>query len=135
MSVSRFLEMVWQYQIPTIVMLTRPIEDGKVTQFICRQILKYFSSFILWSNSNYSFLPPFLQVKCEQYWSDQLERTMTRGKFSVTLKSFVPSAEYQIRQLQLTCVRNHIVNVYAMNTGYVGDKLFCLLYIRWLSLL
>ena len=31
MSVNRFLDMVWQYQIPTIVMLTCPVEDGKVS--------------------------------------------------------------------------------------------------------
>ena len=33
-SVRRFLDMVWQYQIPTIIMLTHPVEDGKVTVYL-----------------------------------------------------------------------------------------------------
>ncbi|CAI8002626.1 Receptor-type tyrosine-protein phosphatase F [Geodia barretti] len=61
--------MVWDYQIPTIVMLTRCFEDGK--------------------------------EKCMQYWPDQTNTSVTRGKFDITVTSLVPSAEYQIRKMQL----------------------------------
>ena len=48
----------------------------------------------------------YLQEKCEQYWPDQLNTTVNKGsKFTVTLTSYVPSAEYQIRKLQLKSVR------------------------------
>jgi hypothetical protein len=72
LTVSRFLEMLWQYQIPTIVMLTRCVEDGR--------------------------------EKCEQYWSDQMDTPMTKENYCITLKSFVPYAEYQIRKFQLKAV-------------------------------
>ena len=45
------------------------------------------------------------QVKCEQYWPDQLNTAVTKGsKFTVTVTSFVPSAEYQVRKLVLKSV-------------------------------
>ncbi|CAI8048070.1 Receptor-type tyrosine-protein phosphatase S [Geodia barretti] len=39
--------------------------------------------------------------KCEQYWPQQTNSTETRGKFHITVTSFVPSAEYQIRKIHL----------------------------------
>ncbi|CAI8049659.1 Tyrosine-protein phosphatase Lar-like [Geodia barretti] len=36
-----------------------------------------------------------------QYWPDQTNTSVTRGKFDITVTSLVPSAEYQIRKIQL----------------------------------
>ena len=46
-----------------------------------------------------------LQKKCEKYWPDELHSTVTKGSFTVTPTSFVPSAEYEIRKLTLSLVR------------------------------
>ena len=52
-----------------------------------------------------SQLTLYPQVKCEQYWPDQLNATNTIGSnFTVTLTSFVPSAEYQVRKLVVKSV-------------------------------
>jgi protein tyrosine phosphatase len=42
--------------------------------------------------------------KCEQYWPQQTNSTETRGEFHITVTSFVPSAEYQIRKIHLQSV-------------------------------
>ena len=39
-----------------------------------------------------------------QYWPDQTNTSVTRGKFDITVTSLVPSAEYQIRKIQLKSV-------------------------------
>ena len=50
----------------------------------------------------------FVKEKCIQYWPDALHTTVDQGsKFTVTLTSVVPSAEYQIRKLLLKSVREN----------------------------
>ena len=46
-----------------------------------------------------------LQKKCEKYWPDELHSTVTKDYFAVTFTSIVPSAEYEIRKLTLSLVR------------------------------
>ena len=54
------------------------------------------------------------QEKYEQYWPDKVNKTTTIGsdsEFTLTVTSFIPSAEYQIRKIQLKSVkRNHILS-------------------------
>ena len=46
-----------------------------------------------------------LQVKCKRYWPEKTDTTETIGsKFEITVTSFVPYAEYQIRKMQLRSV-------------------------------
>ena len=46
-----------------------------------------------------------LQKMCQQYWPAQTNVTKTIGsKFNMTVTSFLPSAEYQIRKMQLRSV-------------------------------
>ena len=53
-----------------------------------------------------------IQKKCEQYWPEQINVTETKGsKFKVTVTSFVPSAEYQIRKIHLTPVSDLLLQL------------------------
>ena len=46
-----------------------------------------------------------LQEKCQQYWPGHINITETKGpNFYITVTSFVPYAEYQIRKIQLKTV-------------------------------
>ena len=48
-----------------------------------------------------------LQEKCEQYWPDKVNSSFTIGSdLIVTVVLYVPSAEYQIRKIQLKSVKN-----------------------------
>ena len=48
-----------------------------------------------------------LQEKCEQYWPDKVNSSFTIGSdLIVTVVLYVPSAEYQIRKMQLKSVKN-----------------------------
>ena len=52
------------------------------------------------------------QEKCEQYWPDKVNKTTTIGsdsEFTLTVTSFVPSAEYQIRKIQLKSVKRNML--------------------------
>ena len=69
--------------------------------------------------SQVSFL---FQRKCEQYWPERVGETISPdGGVSVLLKSVLPFAEYEIRELVLTNVR-------------VDSTRFALLHV-WCSLL
>ena len=49
-----------------------------------------------------------LQVKCKRYWPEKTDTTETiRSKFEITVTSFVPYAEYQIRKMQLKSVSSY----------------------------
>ena len=49
-----------------------------------------------------------LQVKCKRYWPEKTDTTETIGsKFEITVTSFVPYAEYQIRKMQLRSVSRY----------------------------
>ena len=46
-----------------------------------------------------------LQEKCQQYWPGHINITETKGpNLYITVTSFVPYAEYQIRKIQLRSV-------------------------------
>ena len=47
---------------------------------------------------------PNFQHKCQQYWPSQMHTTEIQGKFNITVTSFVPCAEYQVRKMQLKSV-------------------------------
>ena len=110
--------MIWEQQLSTIVMLTRCVEDGKVYSL-------YISFYTKQMDSQYYILVTFtlpyaittstirraykfcLQEKCEHYWPDQVNTSIKIGsEFTVTLVLYVPSAEYQIRKIQLKSVKN-----------------------------
>ena len=54
------------------------------------------------------FLPVrtcIIQAKCMKYWPDDVHTTLNVGsRFTVTLTSTIPSAEYQISKLQVESV-------------------------------
>ena len=48
-----------------------------------------------------------LQEKCEHYWPNHMNTSMKIGsEYTVTVVLYVPSAEYQIRKIQLKSVKN-----------------------------
>ena len=51
-----------------------------------------------------------------QYWPEHINVTETKGsKFKVTVTSFVPSAEYQIRKVHLTPVSDLLLQLLEAN--------------------
>ena len=47
----------------------------------------------------------YIQAKCMNYWPDDVHTTLNVGsRFTVTLTSVIPSAEYQISKLQVKSV-------------------------------
>ena len=57
-------------------------------------------------NFNFEVYCP-LQEKCEQYWPEKVNSSFTIGSdLIVTVVLYVPSAEYQIRKMQLKSVKN-----------------------------
>ena len=49
-----------------------------------------------------------LQVKCKRYWPEKTDATERIGsKFEITVTSFVPYAECQIRKMQLKTVSSY----------------------------
>ena len=107
--------MIWEQQLSTIVMLTRCVEDGKVyslyISFYTKQIDSQYYTFSLpydITTSNIRRAYKFcLQEKCERYWPDQVNTSIKIGsEFTVSVVLYVPSAEYQIRKIQLKSVKN-----------------------------
>ena len=67
----------------------------------------------------------YLQEKCKQYWPEQINVTETKGsKFKVTVTSFVPSAEYQIRKIHLTPVSDFLPVVSSSNQFIIHNIKF-----------
>ena len=51
------------------------------------------------------FYMSLLQEKCQQYWPGHINITETKGpNLYITVTSFVPYAEYQIRKIQIRTV-------------------------------
>ena len=47
----------------------------------------------------------YIQAKCMKYWPDDVHTILNVGsRFTVTLTSTIPSAEYQISKLQVNSV-------------------------------
>ena len=47
----------------------------------------------------------YIQAKCMKYWPDHVHTTLNvESRFTVTLTSTIPSAEYQISKLQVNSV-------------------------------
>ena len=83
---EQFWRMVWEYEIPTTVMLTQCTEAGKV-------FYPY-----LQHSKNVSLLS---QVKCAKYWPEKLHDSLTvEDKFRVTFSSNMPFAEYEFRKFK-----------------------------------
>ena len=89
--------MVCQYKVEAIVMLTRCVEMGKVSDSI----------FINYLNHHPPPTNPLLQQKCLQYWPDRLKDGISGDSFTTTLTSVLTFADYQIRKLEITNVSTH----------------------------
>ena len=79
--------MVWEYEIPTILMLTQCTQEGKVCVICSLNAALYLGN---------------PQIKCFQYWPEKLHESLTvKDKFRVTFSSNTPFAEYEFRKFKL----------------------------------
>ena len=79
---------MWEYEIEAIVMLTKCVEMTRVSQLSYSYLVSVCRS------------PTVPQEKSAQYWPESLSETITPGdRFSVTLSSSTPYAEYHVRKL------------------------------------
>ena len=71
-----FWKMVWQEKVQVICMMTNLVENGKVTDF---QTIIHRPKTVGLKMQSYIIL----QVKCDQYWPDEVGKKVSYGTISV----------------------------------------------------
>ena len=101
-TIGDFWRMIWEHRLPTIIMITKVTEGGKVScSYTCST--HYFATKLV-STLVINFV--FLQRKCEQYWPPSVHDVYNPPETTLvlTFEEIQPFADYEIKKLVLTNV-------------------------------